>query len=46
MGFGIWSMHYIGMLAYTLPVAVLYDGSTVLMCLLAAISRSIEFGLQ
>ena len=25
MGLGIWSMHYIGMLAYSLPVAVLYD---------------------
>jgi NO-binding membrane sensor protein with MHYT domain len=25
MGTGIWSMHYIGMLAYSLPVVVLYD---------------------
>lgn len=25
MGVGIWSMHYIGMLAFTLPVPVLYD---------------------
>jgi NO-binding membrane sensor protein with MHYT domain len=25
MGFGIWSMHYIGMLAFRLPVPVAYD---------------------
>jgi NO-binding membrane sensor protein with MHYT domain len=25
MGTGIWSMHYIGMLAFRLPIAVLYD---------------------
>jgi len=25
MGFGIWSMHYIGMLAFRLPVPVRYD---------------------
>src|SRR5277367_1850275 len=37
MGLGIWSMHYIGMLAYRLPVAVLYDWPTVLVSLLAAI---------
>ncbi|HET6842955.1 MAG TPA: response regulator [Candidatus Angelobacter sp.] len=37
MGFGIWSMHYIGMLAYTLPVPVQYDWPTVLLSLLAAI---------
>src|SRR5271155_4490093 len=36
MGMGIWSMHYIGMLAYTLPVPVLYDWPTVLWSLLAA----------
>jgi len=23
MGFGIWSMHYVGMLAFTLPIPVL-----------------------
>ena len=40
MGLGIWSMHYIGMLAYTLPVAVFYDWPTVLMSLLAAILAS------
>src|SRR5687768_13781884 len=40
MGTGIWSMHYIGMLAYHLPVAVLYDWPTVLVSLLAAIFAS------
>ena len=40
MGFGIWSMHYIGMVAYTLPVVVLYDWPTVLVSLLAAIAAS------
>src|SRR5579863_7855290 len=29
MGFGIWSMHYIGMLAFRLPVPVAYDWPTV-----------------
>jgi PAS domain S-box-containing protein len=37
MGVGIWSMHYIGMLAFNLPVLVLYDWPTVLLSLLAAI---------
>jgi two-component system sensor histidine kinase/response regulator len=37
MGVGIWSMHYIGMLAFRLPVPVLYDWPTVLLSLLAAI---------
>ncbi|HEY2820545.1 MAG TPA: MHYT domain-containing protein [Candidatus Acidoferrum sp.] len=36
MGLGIWSMHYVGMLALTLPVRVLYDLPTVLLSLLAA----------
>jgi two-component system, sensor histidine kinase and response regulator len=40
MGLGIWSMHYIGMLAYSLPVPVLYDWPTVLASLLAAILAS------
>ncbi len=40
MGLGIWSMHYIGMLAYSLPVAVLYDWPTVLVSLLAAMLAS------
>src|SRR5437867_3747511 len=37
MGTGIWSMHYIGMLAFSLPVPVLYDWPTVFLSLLAAI---------
>jgi diguanylate cyclase (GGDEF)-like protein/PAS domain S-box-containing protein len=40
MGLGIWSMHYIGMLAFTLPVPVLYHYPTVILSLLAAIAAS------
>ncbi len=40
MGTGIWSMHYIGMLAYSLSVTVLYDWPTVLWSLLAAVAAS------
>ena len=40
MGAGIWSMHYIGMLAFSLPVPVLYDWPTVLLSLIAAIFAS------
>jgi PAS domain S-box-containing protein len=40
MGMGIWSMHYIGMLAYSLPVPVLYHWPTVLLSLLAAVLAS------
>src|SRR6202011_2006836 len=40
MGIGIWSMHYIGMLAFRLPVPVQYDWPTVLVSLLAAILAS------
>src|SRR5579862_1377340 len=40
MGFGIWSMHYVGMLAFTLPVPVRYDLPTVLFSLLAAVLAS------
>src|SRR3569833_203776 len=40
MGTGIWSMHYIGMLAFQLPVVVLYDWPTVLVSLLAAVAAS------
>ena len=40
MGIGICSMHYIGMLAFTLPVPILYDLPTVLLSLLAAIFAS------
>jgi len=40
MGLGIWSMHYVGMLAFSLPVPVLYDWPTVLLSLLAAVFAS------
>jgi NO-binding membrane sensor protein with MHYT domain len=40
MGLGIWSMHYIGMLAFRLPVAVFYDWPTVLASLFTAILAS------
>src|SRR5580700_2651567 len=40
MGMGIWSMHYIGMLAYNLPVAVSYNWPTVLLSLIAAVLAS------
>jgi two-component system sensor histidine kinase/response regulator len=40
MGLGIWAMHYIGMLAWNLPIAVLYDWPTVLVSLLAAVLAS------
>jgi len=40
MGVGIWAMHYIGMLAFALPVPVLYHYPTVMLSLLAAIAAS------
>src|SRR5258705_1540485 len=40
MGLGIWSMHYIGMLAFRLPVPVVYDWPTVLVSLFSAIFSS------
>src|SRR3977135_255951 len=40
MGPGIWSMHYIGMLAFILPIPVAYHWPTVLLSLFAAILAS------
>jgi two-component system sensor histidine kinase/response regulator len=40
MGIGIWSMHYIGMLAFRMSIPVQYDWPTVLLSLLAAILAS------
>src|SRR5258706_14352186 len=40
MGTGIWSMHYIGMLACILPIPVAYHWPTVLLSLFAAILAS------
>jgi PAS domain S-box-containing protein len=41
MGIGIWSMHYTGMLAFRLPVLVLYHWPTVFLSLLAGIVASV-----
>src|SRR2546427_7158523 len=41
MGTGIWSMHYIGMLAFVLPISVAFHWPTVLMSLAAAILASV-----
>ena len=41
MGTGIWSTHYIGMLAFILPIPVAYHWPTVLLSLLAAILASV-----
>jgi PAS domain S-box-containing protein len=40
MGSGIWSMHYIGMLAFRLPVVVGYDWPTVAISFLCAVFAS------
>ena len=40
MGLGIWSMHYIGMLAFHLPVPIKYDVPLVLISLLVAVAAS------
>ena len=40
MGVGIWSMHYVGMLAYRMDMPVLYDWPTVLVSMLAAFAAS------
>ncbi|MEW5757732.1 MAG: MHYT domain-containing protein [Pseudomonadota bacterium] len=37
MGIGIWSMHFIGMLAYKLPIPLEYDISLTLLSLLVAV---------
>ena len=40
MGLGIWSMHYIGMLAFSLPIPILYHWPTVLLSLVAGVFAS------
>ena len=40
MGAGIWAMHFVGMLALTMPMPVAYHVPTVALSLLAAISAS------
>ncbi|SFF38049.1 PAS domain S-box-containing protein/diguanylate cyclase (GGDEF) domain-containing protein [Paenibacillus algorifonticola] len=37
LGMGIWSMHFVGMMAFSLPVVVAYDLIVVLLSLLAVI---------
>src|SRR6266702_3206201 len=37
MGLGIWSMHYVGMEAFRLPVPVQYDWPTVLLSMVPAV---------
>lgn len=37
MGSGVWAMHFIGMLAYRLPVTVMYDLPTTLLSMVPAI---------
>ncbi|MCR6685239.1 bifunctional diguanylate cyclase/phosphodiesterase [Pseudoxanthomonas sp.] len=40
MGLGIWSMHFVGMLAFRLPIALGYDLGITLGSLLAAVATS------
>jgi NO-binding membrane sensor protein with MHYT domain len=40
MGTGIWSMHFIGMLAFSLPIPLGYDPATTVLSLLIAIASS------
>ena len=40
MGAGIWSMHYVGMLAFRMQMPVLYDWPTVLLSMVAAVGTS------
>jgi NO-binding membrane sensor protein with MHYT domain len=41
MGIGIWSMHFTGMLAFSLPVPVSYDWPTVLLSYVVAVLAAI-----
>jgi len=41
MGAGIWSMHYVGMLAFSLPVPIQYDWPTSLLSFLAGVFSSV-----
>lgn len=40
MGFGIWSMHFVGMLAFSLPISLGYDVSITLLSLAISIAVS------
>ncbi|WP_020616998.1 MHYT domain-containing protein [Paenibacillus daejeonensis] len=41
MGMGIWSMHFVGMLAFSLPVRIPYDMGLVILSVFAAILGSL-----
>jgi len=41
MGVGIWSMHFIGMLAFSLPIPLGYDPAITILSLLIAIASSV-----
>jgi len=46
MGFGIWSMHFVGMLAFRLPIAIGYDlGLTTLSLVIAIVSSAFALWL-
>ena len=40
LGSGIWSMHFVGMLAFHLPVPIAYDAQMVALSLVAAVAAS------
>ena len=40
MGFGIWSMHFVAMLAFQLPMAMSYHLPTVLLSMIVAVAAS------
>jgi diguanylate cyclase len=40
MGIGIWTMHFVGMLAFSVPIPLAYDISTTLASLAVAIATS------
>lgn len=41
MGIGIWSMHFVGMLAFHLPVPIRYDVPLMLLSVVVAIAASL-----
>ena len=41
LGLGIWSMHFLGMVAFSLPVAIAYDVPLMLLSMLVAVAASL-----
>jgi diguanylate cyclase (GGDEF)-like protein/PAS domain S-box-containing protein len=41
LGLGVWSMHFVGMMAFSLPVPIFYDGAITLLSLVVAIIATI-----